>query len=1052
MRSYVEFVTTPTADTPGALLVLHFDDQRYLIGRIGEGTQRACNQRGIGLRKVTDVLLTGWTRWESFGGVLGIILTLADVKGAANEALLSHEKAQAAKPTQAMRAQVVAKQKVESSQEKARLRFYAAPNFDHLIGTARRFIFRTGMPLAITEHKADAKPNEDWSPTWTDRHVRVWAMSISPHSEATDSAKHPSSPRKRTFEEFTNSSGQLDEEYANVRRNVVNKMFGSDWRYDALVPMQLSQVKMPAALYVRDPVTKQTVPYTGPLPGDTEVADLPDITVFVREPWPGALTEFLPPTRPSQDAVSYIIRNHPQRGKFMPERATALNVLPKSLWNSLSVGNSVTNIDGRIITPDMVLQPGKEGGGFAVVDLPTVEHVKPLIARQEWRREEVMNGVGAIVWILGAGIATNPDLVAFQDEMKHLEHIMASPDTCDDTIAIDSAARSAMRYNRVDKDMFPVPINSNGRNVTLPEKSLDVHVDEANKKPGITTAKRGLRIGLEPTLGLEYERVEPPLDLVATNEAIDEELKPLLDNPEFNVSCSEEETARWAEAVPHGDVEIFTLGTGSSHPSLHRNVSGTLVRVPGDGSYLLDAGEGTLGTLKRLFNPEELVQVFKDLKVIWISHIHADHHLGLASIIRAWYQAVHNGVPARNPFALDIPGTVEKEIPLTVISDAPMLHWLAEYSSVEDFGYSRIIPLATKPCRNPAESGYRRTETTLHLSYGTQQSHPTADPAISRSYLYPKLGLQSFETVYVAHCKGAQGVSMTTRSGFKFSYSGDCRPNMDLATIGVGSHVLIHEATFEDQMRDEALAKRHSTAGEALVVATQMKAKLCLLTHFSQRYPTMPSWGKRKETKLDPMPPNVISVPSEHTDLMDVDDVQEHERIQLSTESSVEKPNEVVDRQPTNTNRSRGMSPEYHRLVRTGDIRATVLANGMRVITAFDYMRFKMKDVPLLEAKQPLLKEVCDQSARRDDEAARGDSDTGADGTSSEAAQKISEKRARKEAKQKARAKEEKIAAQKAEREHKEKHDVKSTRGGSKARPVIKPAPVEDDSKQRKAA
>lgn len=37
MRSYIQFLTTPTADTSGTCLLLHFDDKRYLVGNIHEG-------------------------------------------------------------------------------------------------------------------------------------------------------------------------------------------------------------------------------------------------------------------------------------------------------------------------------------------------------------------------------------------------------------------------------------------------------------------------------------------------------------------------------------------------------------------------------------------------------------------------------------------------------------------------------------------------------------------------------------------------------------------------------------------------------------------------------------------------------------------------------------------------------------------------------------------------------------------------------------------------------------------------------------------------------
>src|SRR5687768_1491515 len=37
MRSYVQIITTPTADTPGTTLLLHFDNKRYIIGNVSEG-------------------------------------------------------------------------------------------------------------------------------------------------------------------------------------------------------------------------------------------------------------------------------------------------------------------------------------------------------------------------------------------------------------------------------------------------------------------------------------------------------------------------------------------------------------------------------------------------------------------------------------------------------------------------------------------------------------------------------------------------------------------------------------------------------------------------------------------------------------------------------------------------------------------------------------------------------------------------------------------------------------------------------------------------------
>jgi ribonuclease Z len=52
--------------------------------------------------------------------------------------------------------------------------------------------------------------------------------------------------------------------------------------------------------------------------------------------------------------------------------------------------------------------------------------------------------------------------------------------------------------------------------------------------------------------------------------------------------------------------------------------------------------------------------------------------------------------------------------------------------------------------------------------------------------------------------------------------------------------LLVHEATFEDELQDEAITKKHSTTAEALEVAAAAGAYRTLLTHFSTRYPRIP--------------------------------------------------------------------------------------------------------------------------------------------------------------------------------------------------------------------
>lgn len=65
-------------------------------------------------------------------------------------------------------------------------------------------------------------------------------------------------------------------------------------------------------------------------------------------------------------------------------------------------------------------------------------------------------------------------------------------------------------------------------------------------------------------------------------------------------------------------------------------------------------------------------------------------------------------------------------------------------------------------------------------------------------------------------------------------------PSSDLVELGMNSDLLIHEATMEDELANEAVMKMHSTTSQAIVVGQKMKAKFILLTHFSQRYAKLP--------------------------------------------------------------------------------------------------------------------------------------------------------------------------------------------------------------------
>lgn len=121
-----------------------------------------------------------------------------------------------------------------------------------------------------------------------------------------------------------------------------------------------------------------------------------------------------------------------------------------------------------------------------------------------------------------------------------------------------------------------------------------------------------------------------------------------------------------------------------------------------------------------------------------------------------------------------------------------------------------------------------------------------------------ELGLRRLSATHVVHC--AHSFALTLQSepklppqhwatggatagddgGWKLVYSGDTRPCPALTAASKNATVLIHEATFENGMLEDALKKRHSTTSEAVQTGIDAGAYRTILTHFSQRYPKIP--------------------------------------------------------------------------------------------------------------------------------------------------------------------------------------------------------------------
>ncbi|KXJ94809.1 hypothetical protein Micbo1qcDRAFT_193882 [Microdochium bolleyi] len=782
----VQLATAPTADTPGACVMLHFDNKRYIIGNISEGTQRSMTQRKIPLNKAQDLFVSGLIDWRSCGGVIGAILTVADTLASARDAIKQLNKDRKDKG-----------RKEAASTAVSTLNLHGGQNLTHFLATARRFVFRKGLPLRPHEIKTDPssqrKPNE---PDWKDENINVWYMPVESSSDSSNRS------RKRSHEEYLAGASPEAGADKDIVATVVEHMFNSNWSLDALSETTVHQAKLPAKLFIRD-ADGHIKPYTGPLPGGaTPIQDIPDIPVLVRQPWPGAMVTSLPYTKPSSQSMCYIVKTHATRGKFNPAEALKHGVA-KTDFKLLTAGQTVQGKDGVEVTPSMVLGATVEGKGIAFVDLPDCSYVEQLVNRGEWSSSEITNGLQAIYWSLGPGVVNDSRLQEFMQKMPSIKHIVCAPDTCPNMIAMESVATQAYKLHSIDPKRFPLPCFDNTQTVLgtpLPSNPDNYEV-----------GRTGHTIQLAPQVMVQDDKIIPfpdipKLAIANSDKQLREEIAHLTEGArvKINEPAFSSKVEKIEADIPNRDAEVITLGTGSALPSKYRNVSATLVRVPGYGNYILDCGENTLGQLRRVFGPE-LPEVLRELRGVWISHLHADHHLGTASVLKAWHEATGADPKSR----------------LFVASHSGMTNWLREYAQVEDFGFDRLqLMIFDGPTRRKVFPPKVMTE--------------------AEQGMY---GIQQIDACYVDHCQGALACVFTWPSGLKIAYSGDCRPSDAFVQIGQGTTLLIHESTFDDELRGDALAKKHSTMSEAIEVGRQMGARRILLTHFSQRYQKIANLG-----------------------------------------------------------------------------------------------------------------------------------------------------------------------------------------------------------------
>ena len=267
--------------------------------------------------------------------------------------------------------------------------------------------------------------------------------------------------------------------------------------------------------------------------------------------------------------------------------------------------------------------------------------------------------------------------------------------------------------------------------------------------------------------------------------------------------------------------ELVVLGTASQAPTRSRNHNGYLLRWDGEG-FLFDPGEGTQRQM--LFAGVRASQISR----VCITHFHGDHCLGLPGVLQR--------------MSLDqVPHVVEAFYPAECRDVFERLRHAALASEV--------LRLRERPVENEgmiAGGSSFRLEA-RRLSHSVPAIGYRLVEADGRRMLPEKLAALGIAGPDIGRLQregqlavGDRVVSVEQvsepRRGQRFAFVMDTRLCDGAFALADRADMLVCEATFADA--DAALAREygHLTAGQAGRIAAESRARLLLLTHFSQRY------------------------------------------------------------------------------------------------------------------------------------------------------------------------------------------------------------------------
>ena len=274
-------------------------------------------------------------------------------------------------------------------------------------------------------------------------------------------------------------------------------------------------------------------------------------------------------------------------------------------------------------------------------------------------------------------------------------------------------------------------------------------------------------------------------------------------------------------------MECILLGSGGMMPMPYRLLTSLAVRLAGR-IYLFDAGEGTQLGLK------STKIGIRALQVLAVSHLHADHCLGIPGIMMLRSQMPDPepltilGPPGIKTFILQ----VHESLGFYLNYPITFIEWSSEHGEVAyQDDQARILWLNLE--HSSFCLGYRLEELERP---GKFKPHKASALGIPKGPLWGKL--QGGESIWLEDDTEItpEQVSGESRRGRHIAYVVDTKPTKAIYTLCENTDIAFMEGMFLPEHAEHAEAKGHLTADDAARIAGRSGVRRAVLIHISPRY------------------------------------------------------------------------------------------------------------------------------------------------------------------------------------------------------------------------